>query len=81
MQQAGAGAAGDRSNCESCNGTWTPANHNTWNGCVTDRGNSNAPSSGNYDTNVVAPIDGNTATQFAAEQYDSCPQARHAAEL
>ena len=56
-------------------GGGTPANHNTWNGCVTDRGNSNAPSSGNYDTNVTAPASGNAATQFAAEQYDSCPQA------
>jgi Flp pilus assembly protein TadG len=53
--------------------TWVPDNHNTWNGCVTDRGNSNAPSSGNYDTNVVAPTTNNRATLFAAEQYDSCP--------
>ena len=55
--------------------TCTPANHNTWNGCVTDRGSSNAPSSGNYDTNVVAPTTSITATLFAAEQYDPCPQA------
>src|SRR5437879_1386544 len=59
----------------SCSGTWTPGNHNTWNGCVTDRGNSNAPSSNNYDTNVIAPATSNSATQFAAEQYGSCPQA------
>jgi len=58
-----------------CSGTWTHDNHNTWNGCVVDRGNSNAPSSGNYDTNVVAPVTTNTATQYSAEQYDSCPQA------
>lgn len=51
-----------------------PANHNTWNGCITDRGNSNAPSSGNYDTNVVAPTTGITATLFPAEQYNACPQ-------
>jgi Flp pilus assembly protein TadG len=56
-------------------GGGTAANHNTWNGCVTDRGNSNAPNSGNYDTNVTVPASGNTATLFAAEQYDSCPQA------
>ena len=55
-------------------GSGSPANHNTWNGCVTDRGNSNAPSSGNYDTNVVAPSSSNAATQFAAEQYDACLQ-------
>ncbi len=58
-----------------CNKTWTPDNHNTWNGCVVDRGNSSAPSSGNYDANVVAPVTSNTATQYSAEQYDSCPQA------
>ena len=56
-------------------GNCSAANHNTWNGCVTDRGNSNAPASGNYDTNVVAPTTSNTATLYAAEQYDSCPQA------
>lgn len=58
-----------------CSGTWTPANHNTWNGCVTDRGTSSAPSSGNYDTNVVAPSTAIVATLYAAEQYSSCPQA------
>ena len=58
-----------------CNNTWTPANHNTWNGCVTDRGNSNAPSSLNTDTNVMAPDITKTDSLFAAEQYDSCPQA------
>jgi Flp pilus assembly protein TadG len=58
-----------------CSGTWTAANHNTWNGCVVDRGDSNAPNSGNYDTNVTAPTTGNPATLFAAEQYGSCPQA------
>jgi Flp pilus assembly protein TadG len=55
-----------------CSGTWTPANHNTWNGCVTDRGDSNAPSSFNTDTNVMAPDITKTYTQFAAEQYDNC---------
>jgi hypothetical protein len=65
---------GDYSGCLSHNHTWTPDNHNTWNGCVVDRGNSNAPSSNNYDTNVAAPDITNTATLFAAEQYGSCPQ-------
>ena len=52
----------------------TPA-HNTWNGCVGDRGNSTAPNSGNYDTNVTAPSTGNTATLYPAEQYSMCPVA------
>ncbi len=58
-----------------CGGTWTPASHSTWNGCVTDRGTSSGPSSGNYDTNVVAPTTGVTATLFPAEQYSACPEA------
>ena len=57
----------------SCTGTWTPAAHSTWNGCITDRGTTNAPSSGNYDTNVVAPTQATIATLFPAEQYGSCP--------
>jgi Flp pilus assembly protein TadG len=64
----GWGGGGGGSNC-------TVNNHNTWNGCVTDRGNSGGPSSGNYDTNVVAPSSGNSATQYAAEQYSPCPAA------
>ena len=55
--------------------TWTGNNHNTWNGCVTDRGLSTGPSLGNYDTNVTPPSSGNTATLIPAEQYSPCPQA------
>jgi Flp pilus assembly protein TadG len=54
--------------------TWVPDNHNTWNGCVTDRGLSNQPHSQNWDTIVSPPVSTNTASQFPAEQYDSCPQ-------
>ncbi len=60
---------------KTCTTTWVPDSHSSWNGCVVDRGNSNGPSAGNYDTNVVAPTPGITATLFAAEQYSSCPQA------
>ena len=63
-----------KSSCTYHGHTWTAANHNTWNGCITDRGNSGSPSSGNYDTNVSPPVTGNTATLFPAEQYGSCPQ-------
>ncbi len=61
--------------CTSNGKTWTAANHNTWNGCITDRGDSNQPNAGNYDTNVVAPNTSIPATLFSAEQYSSCPQA------
>jgi Flp pilus assembly protein TadG len=60
----------------SCTGTWSPAAHSTWNGCVTDRGlpaPTSTPSSQNYDTNVTAPATGNVGTLFPAEQYSSCP--------
>ena len=48
--------------------------HSTWNGCITDRGGSNAPDSNNYDQNITAPTT-TAASKFPAEQYDSCPVA------
>src|SRR5262245_33450431 len=65
----------DQSTCLSHTKIWTPANHNTWNGCVTDRGTSNAPSALNTDTNVMTPVPAVPDTLFPAEQYDPCPQA------
>jgi Flp pilus assembly protein TadG len=65
-----------------CTGNWQPDNHNTWNGCITDRGrpgNNSQPSQGpstlNTDTNVTAPDTSNKDTLFPAEQYSSCPDA------
>jgi Flp pilus assembly protein TadG len=72
---------GDKAGCQSAGKTWTGANHNTWGGCVTDRGkpgvngnNSAGPSTGNYDTNVTTPTTSTKATLFPAEQYSPCPQ-------
>lgn len=51
--------------------TWVPDNHNTWNGCITDRDQ-------NYDQNVTAPTGSssdNPTKLFPAEQYESCPVA------
>ncbi|MGB7257990.1 MAG: TadE/TadG family type IV pilus assembly protein [Pseudolabrys sp.] len=45
-----------------------------WNGCVTDRGNSNNPSNNNYDQNVTEPTTSVQASLFAADQNFSCPQ-------
>ena len=45
--------------------TWTPKNHNTWNGCVTDRDQ-------DYDTKNTTPTS-DASTQFYAEQYNACP--------
>jgi Flp pilus assembly protein TadG len=52
-----------KASCTSHGKTWTPKNHNTWNGCVTDRDQ-------NYDTLNTAPASG---TNFPAEQYSACP--------
>ncbi len=68
--------------CVAARDTWTGPNHNTWNGCVTDRGSplstgATAPSTANYDQNVSAPVVGNTATMFPAGQNSNstCTQA------
>jgi len=53
-----------QSSCQAHNRTWTPANHNTWNGCVTDRDQ-------NFDTTNDAPVAGSTL--YPTEQYSSCP--------
>jgi Flp pilus assembly protein TadG len=53
-----------KTSCVSHSKIWTPKNHNTWNGCVTDRDQ-------NYDTMNTAPSTG--STKFPAEQYASCP--------
>jgi Flp pilus assembly protein TadG len=53
-----------QSSCTSHGKTWTPASHNSWNGCVTDRDQ-------NFDTTNDAPIAGSTL--YPTEQYSSCP--------
>ena len=64
-----------KSTCENKAGIWTPANHDTWNGCVEDRGNTSGPATEGYDTNVLPPVAGTKASMFLAEQYASCTQA------
>jgi Flp pilus assembly protein TadG len=53
-----------QSNCTAHSAVWTPANHSTWNGCVTDRDQ-------NFDTTNDAPVA--SATLYPTEQYASCP--------
>ena len=77
-QGGGWGWNSTETSCQYSGGTWKVKNHNTWNGCVIDRGNSSGPNTGDYDTNVVAPDTSITATLYAAEpapkQY-ACPKA------
>src|SRR6185312_10488846 len=55
---------------------WTANNHNTWTGCVMDRGNSTGPDTvNNYDTTAATPTVGIDSSLYPAEQYGSCPQA------
>ncbi|MEW6642802.1 MAG: pilus assembly protein [Pseudomonadota bacterium] len=54
----------NKGSCQYQGSTWTPANHNTWTGCVTDRDK-------NYDVTSDAPT--SVATAFPAEQYGACP--------
>jgi Flp pilus assembly protein TadG len=63
-----------QSSCTSKGKTWTADNHNTWNGCVSDRGTSTAPgTTAGYDQKVDPAAAGNTATLFPAEEYGYCP--------
>lgn len=52
----------------------TTKNHNTWNGCVTDRGPSNAPGNSTWDQVATLP-DNTTISKWPAEQYNACPVA------
>ena len=54
-----------QSSCTSKGKVWTPKNHSTWNGCITDR-------TQDYDTKNTAPNSVNTDTLFPAEQYSYC---------
>ena len=46
--------------------SWVTPNHNTWNGCVTDR-------TQDYDTTNTLPTASNSSTLYPAEQYSYCP--------
>lgn len=61
------GNGGNKKNCSA-------ANHSTWNGCITDRGPSNAPGNSTWDQVATAP-NGTTNSLWPAEQYNSCPVA------
>ncbi|TQF33246.1 pilus assembly protein [Bradyrhizobium sp. UNPA324] len=55
--------SGNYNNCN--NWKWTPANHNTWTGCVVDRDQ-------DYDTKNTTPTSSNVGTLFPADQYSYC---------
>ncbi len=78
---SGSGTTTTTTTKSACSGTWTP-NHNTWNGCITDRGPSpptNPPTSSAtaYDENVAPPVAGTQNSLYPADQNNtngnSCP--------
>ena len=54
--------------CVSHSKTWTPNNHNTWNGCVKDRDQNN-------DVLNTATATSGGATRYRAQQASNCPTA------
>jgi Flp pilus assembly protein TadG len=80
------GYASPRAQCLAINNAkWTPDNHNTWNGCVMDRGYPKSPAdlsgksgpdtTSNYDTNVGSADTTKPSSLYPAEQYGACPDA------
>ena len=61
-------------------GTWKPKNHNTWNGCVMDRGRSTAPDAANYDTKSCTN-DGNHRHALCRRAIQLLPAGGDGAEL
>ena len=60
------GGGKTRSKCLSKGNTWTPSNHSTWNGCITDRDE-------DYDVKNSPPVISSPPTLFQPEQYVPCP--------
>ena len=58
------GSYSKKSTCENNGKTWTPANHNTWTGCFTDRDQ-------DFDIKNTTPTVSDSATLFPAEEYVS----------
>lgn len=65
-----------KSTCVNAGRTWTPANHNTWNGCVWDRDKDTVPpgysSPSGYDSVNLPPVAATAASLFQAEQFSGC---------
>ncbi len=77
------GNKSDRSSCLSQNGNpkWTPDNHNTWNGCVVDRGAASGPSILNTDTNVASAQHRADRHAVRGRTVQLVPAGHHAAQL
>lgn len=56
-----------KSSCNNNGGTWTPKNHNVWNGCVNDRDQNNDV--------MNTPTGTSASTKYRAHQASACPTA------
>jgi Flp pilus assembly protein TadG len=55
---------------------WVPDDHDTWNGCITDRDKTQVPGTSiDYDQSAQNPDSSLTDSLFPAEQFSSCPVA------
>jgi Flp pilus assembly protein TadG len=61
----------DQASCTAADKKWTPNDHSTWTGCVTDRDQN--PSGAGWDTTNTPPSAAVSGTLFPAEQYGQCP--------
>lgn len=61
-------------NSHANNCKWKPDDHSKWEGCVSDRGDADGPSSQNYDQKVLPP-NSDGSSEYPAEQPDGCPVA------
>jgi len=55
-----------KTKCTTASGVWTPASHNTWNGCVMDRDQNN---------DVLSTATGTGSTNYYSHQATACPTA------
>jgi Flp pilus assembly protein TadG len=65
-----------KSSCLKAGKVWKEKDVNKWKGCVTDRGPSKKPGSGDvYDTTKDAPDSGTPETLYLAQNYSDCPSS------
>jgi hypothetical protein len=66
----------NQSSCESHKGKWKAGKHKDWNGCVSDRNNTQVPGATyDYDQSAENPDPKKPNSLFPAEQYGQCPVA------
>lgn len=66
----------NQSSCEAKSNKWKADKHTNWNGCITDRNNTQVPGATyDYDQSAESPDKKQPNSLFPAEQYGQCPVA------